>query len=329
MFTRPPGLADSLIVDALAAHWGFDVSSVEYAPVGFGSHHWRTRGGSREWFVTVDDLDAKRRDRTDTISTARDRLIAALEAARVLAAAGLEFVVAPTSARHGSVACDLTPGYLAAVYPYVAGETFVYGSYETHAERVAVVDLLADLHRSPRESVPRAPVDDFSIANRDGLEAAMDDLGTPWTSGPFAESCRDLLRVHADAVAATLARYDARAADALSQPDRFVVTHGEPHRANTILSPRGLMLIDWDTTLVAPPERDLWALISEDSSVATIYAERTGTAIVDDVVELYRLSWDLNEIAIYVSQFRRDHIESEDTTEAWTSLQQFLDPSRW
>ena len=132
MFTRPPDITDLMIVEALRTNWGIDVSAVEYSPVGFGSHHWRTDGGAGDWFVTVDDLDARRRDRTDTISTA----------------------------------------------------------------------------------------------------------------------CRELLR----------------------------------------------------------------------SQV---------TAIDDDVVELYRLSWDLNEVAIYVSQFRRDHIDSEDITEAWTNLQHCLEPGRW
>ncbi|MPZ79263.1 MAG: phosphotransferase [Actinophytocola sp.] len=40
--------------------------------------------------------------------------------------------------------------------------------------------------------------------------------------------------------------------------------HGEPHRGNTITTPNGVVLIDWDTTLIAAPERDLWALVGED-----------------------------------------------------------------
>ena len=33
-----------------------------------------------------------------------------------------------------------------------------------------------------------------------------------------------------------------------------VVTHGEPHVGNAIRTEAGWMLVDWDTTLLAPPE---------------------------------------------------------------------------
>ena len=46
-------------------------------------------------------------------------------------------------------------------------------------------------------------------------------------------------------------------------------------------------------------------------------------------IDLYRLAWDLSEIAIYVSDFHRPHDRTDDTEEAWTNLQHFLDPTRW
>jgi aminoglycoside phosphotransferase (APT) family kinase protein len=48
-----------------------------------------------------------------------------------------------------------------------------------------------------------------------------------------------------------------------TKPDRLsdeVLTHGEPHPGNLIQVGSRWMLVDWDTTLVAPPERDLWLL---------------------------------------------------------------------
>ena len=63
MFTRPLELSDEAIRASLADHWGYDASSLTYAPVGFGAHHWRaTRGRGDNLFLTVHDLTAKRRD---------------------------------------------------------------------------------------------------------------------------------------------------------------------------------------------------------------------------------------------------------------------------
>ncbi len=38
-----------------------------------------------------------------------------------------------------------------------------------------------------------------------------------------------------------------------------LLTHGEPHPGNAMLAADGWRLVDWDTALVAPLERDLWA----------------------------------------------------------------------
>jgi spectinomycin phosphotransferase len=43
----------------------------------------------------------------------------------------------------------------------------------------------------------------------------------------------------------------------------WVVTHGEPHRANVIRDGQELHLVDWDTTLLAPRERDLQMILDE------------------------------------------------------------------
>ena len=70
-------------------------------------------------------------------------------------------------------------------------------------------------------------------------------------------------------------------------------------------------------------------MIGEEPSVAAQYERLTGTRVSEDAVDLYRLAWDLNEIAIYVSDFRRPHERTDDTSEAWQNLQHFLDPTRW
>ncbi len=63
-----------------------------------------------------------------------------------------------------------------------------------------------------------------------------------------------------------------------SREDRLVITHGEPHAANVMGSPGGLVLVDWDTVLLAPPERDLWGIADDESPCLT---STRGTAGVE------------------------------------------------
>ena len=172
-------------------------------------------------------------------------------------------------------------------------------------------------------------LDDFLIPSRDQLAVALADDGAAWGPGPFATQAHDLLREHSAAVTCVVARYDQLAVEVATRPERFVATHGEPHRANTIVTANGVSLIDWDTALLAPPERDLWALIEENSRIAQEYTDRTGVDIDDEAAELYRLWWDLCEISLYVAQFRAPHADSEDSRVAWDALQKHLDPRRW
>jgi spectinomycin phosphotransferase len=57
------------------------------------------------------------------------------------------------------------------------------------------------------------------------------------------------------------------AADVQESSGPWLVTHGEPHRANVIRDPKsGVHLVDRDTTLIAPRERDLRMVLDDELS---------------------------------------------------------------
>jgi spectinomycin phosphotransferase/16S rRNA (guanine(1405)-N(7))-methyltransferase len=213
------------------------------------------------------------------------------------------------------------------LYPYIEGRT-ERGEYRSATDRLAVLDLIVVVHGSQEEVIRNARVDDFTLAHHEELLHALDDLAAPWGGGPYSERSRALLSRHATGVARLLAAYDALAAEAREHPDRIVLTHGEPHVENVMITANGPVLIDWDTAMTAPPERDLWMLEPGDGSVTAMYTQRTGTQVQESMLDFYRLQWDLAEIAVYTAEFRRPHEESADTRESWKNLTDFLDPAR-
>ncbi|ACQ80893.1 aminoglycoside phosphotransferase [Beutenbergia cavernae DSM 12333] len=323
MFTPPPEIPDERAARAVRVGWDLDVVDVAYAPVGFGSHHWnvRTRDGGRH-FLTMDDLRAKRTHADEPLAEPRRRLVAALVTARHLRDAGLEFVIAPERSVLGRVCLDGEDEFVAALYPFVEGRTHAYGAYPDPAARDAVVRLLVRLHGVGRTTAPLALPDDLTIPSRAGLEGALAGHAPPSAPGPFTDVAAEALATHAAAVLDGLARYDALTTRL--DASRFVLTHGEPHAANTITTASGPVLIDWDTAAFAPPERDLWSLVDQDPGIADDYEARTGTAVEPAAVELYRLRWDLAEVALYTAQFRAAHVASDDTRTAWDGLQESL-----
>jgi spectinomycin phosphotransferase len=328
VYTEPPDLDRATLAGVLERHWGFGVPRLDYLPLGFGSHHWSaTATDGPRWFVSADDLDAGHHG-----GRARDDVFGVLDRAfRVAAAlrdlAQLEFVLAPLPSEDGTVLRRIDPRYAVRVDPFVDGRAGEFGEFDREDERRRMGTLLGRLHaatdRVPLEVARR---EDFVLPGRKALEEALADLDTPWAFGPFAERTRDLLRSRAPEVRARLDGYDALAQRIREQAGSWVVTHGEPHSANVMRDARGgLHLVDWDTALIGPPERDLWMVLDRDRIGWDEYREQAGAVRLDEeALGLYRERWGLAEICVYVAEFRRPHEETADTRASWENLGDYL-----
>lgn len=243
MFTEPDDLPGGALAGALQDLWGFTAVSLEYQPVGFGSHHWlATDAAGGRLYATADDLAAKRRTARETTDDAFGRLCHAF----------------------------------------------------------------------------------------DTLQAMIRHTSDPWRSGPYAQRAQRLLRTHDRDLHVLIAAYHTLARRVGSQPERLVITHGEPHAGNVVATADGLVLVDWHTTLAAPPQRDLWDLAGDDAALLDYYAAATGIEIHDEALSLYRLWFDLAEVGGYLSLFHAPHQDTADTRQSWQELQHFLRPAeRW
>ncbi|HUC25997.1 MAG TPA: phosphotransferase [Streptosporangiaceae bacterium] len=330
MFTRPDDLTDGQIRAELSASWNFAAETLNYLPVGFGSHHWRaTDAAGRQLFLTVHDLPQMLRSRLDTTQAAFDRLERAFACALSLCRdANLEFVIAPVPTISSKVVRRLADRYSLAACPYLSDCEPGYAGEFPPADRPAVMRLLTGLHQA-RPAVPPQQCD-FELQNADGLKAAMGSTGEPWRTGPYGEQARVLLARHAAGVSALIAAYGELARKVRSRPERFVITHGEPGPWNVLKTPAGFVVVDWDFVQLAPPERDLWELAETDYSALTAYTEATGTAIDSGALALFRMWYDLSEIAGYIELFRGAHDDTKDAAESWKNLEYFLRPAeRW
>ena len=335
MLTPPDGLPEDLLVAVLDRGWGLTVTGLAYRPVGWGSHHWEvtdTSGG--RWFVTADELENKRHTRTESLTGAFARLQASLATAVALRDAGLDFVVAPEAARDGAPLARAGERFGVALYPWVDGQSFDWGSFPGPAHRQAVLDMLVAIHAAPPAVGRHALADDLAIPHRDELDAALAEASTAGTdaavcgtaaAGPCAGPLASLIAKHSGPLHAALDIYDQQRSHELAEPARPVVTHGEPHPGNTMLSAGRWLLIDWDTVLLAPPERDLWSLDPGDGSVLAAYAAATGVTPRAGLLDLYRRRWDLADVAVDVSRFRRPHQGSPEDDEAFALLRSVVE----
>lgn len=318
MRTLPADLTERTVAEGQRA-FGIEPNDMRYLPVGFGDHHWAVRGlDGRGWFASVADLRHKPHCGADPGSTLAG-LRSALDTARVLRDAGLEFVVAPERTSGGAVALALDERYALSVFPEVRGDAGEFDDPLTGVDRRQVLHLLTRLHAAP---VPEAaPVAALEPDGLDRLDPG--ELVEPWRSGPMSDSAQHLLAEHADGLASAVHELRGRARQLRSVHPALVVTHGEPHRGNLIRTPTGFALVDWDTVAVAPPERDL-AVLGGDSDVLDACAAVTGRAPDPDAIALYRLRWNLVDALEFADLFRAPHEDTTDTRSALDGLRSTL-----
>jgi spectinomycin phosphotransferase/16S rRNA (guanine(1405)-N(7))-methyltransferase len=326
MLNPPAELAEDALAAALAQGWDLKASSLEYRPLGFGSHHWEAVDASgTRWFVTADELEAKRYASSETLDTGFARLRAALITAQRLREAGLGFVVATVPTADREPVLRVGERFAVALYPFIAGQSFEFGAFPSPEHRRAVVGLLVRLHTAPGVAAADAAFDDFSIPHRDELEAALDTTRDIVERGPYTRRAAELLAANAGPIRGLLDRYDGLVRTVRSEAPRPVPTHGEPHPGNTMRGAGGWLLIDWDTALLAPPERDLWRPALEDESLLAAYAAATGIEPFPPALELYRLRWDVADLAAYADQFAGPHRGGRNEAAAWGYMRKLME----
>jgi spectinomycin phosphotransferase len=322
------------LVHALADGWGLPVETLRYAPVGGGSYHWVvTSGLGEQWFVTVDDLDDKGwlgRTRPAVFAGLRAALDASVTLRRET---GLRFVAAPVPALDGRSLRPLGDAHTVAVFPFLHGTPGEWDKSLLAADLDELLAMLAALHGVDPAAV-RLGRREAGVSWRDDLELALRELGRPWTGGPFAEPARELLAGAAGPVRHGLDALD-RWACAPAATENLVITHGEPHPGNIIRvaadgvsgaapASGAIMLIDWDTVGLAPPERDLWSLATETGDEFRRYTELTGRPVDSAAIELYRVRWDLDDLSCFIRDLRAPHRRTPGTEHAWQVLQTII-----
>src|SRR5215211_1844385 len=298
MRTRPEDLTDEAIAAVVTAHWSIAAETLEYAPIGFGSHHWvLTERTGRRWFVTGDAVA----DSSQRLSG----LTAALNTTFALRhKCGLKFVIAPQAGIDGTL-LSITGRYAIALYPYLDRVT------DATADPQQIISMIIALHATTPDIGDLTPIDDLRIRDRPTLEAVLADPGSRG-DGPYAAAFADLVQQHRTQICESFASYDAVAVSLGEEQRTWVTTHGEPKANNTLITASGPVLVDWDTVQLAPPARDIWMTESVDN-----YTAVTGRQVPAEQLEFYRLRWDLDDLCSFGSWFAGAHRRTADTELAW------------
>ena len=152
----------------------------------------------------------------------------------------------------------------------------------------------------------------LGFTGRGDLDAFLLDPGRPWDGGPFSQAAHRQVAARTADLARLAAGFDHLAAATAPAREDRVITHGEPHPANLMSVGGRVVLIDWDTAALAPPERDV-CLIAAGPGDVDHYQEAADRALDPAVITLYRLRWYLDDLGSAIRMFRHQHRDTPDT----------------
>lgn len=277
----PPNVTDADVLAVVREHWSDEVDGAEHLPVGFGAHHWSaTVRGRPAYFVTLDALGGKHD-------------AASLESAYAVASGlmfRLDFVVAPVPSHGGTWTVPFAGGALS-VTSWIPGE---------NPERLDL-DVVADLLRRLHAVTPPPGLRTWSPITPPSLAADLAELvRRPWDAGPYGERARSAVRGRLEAIEEWSATYHVLAEVARRRP--WVLTHGEPGEHNLMVVAGRTRLVDWESALLAPAERD-WRTLVERG----LPADDPDFPLDAAMLELFDLEWRLDEISQYAAWFSAPH----------------------
>jgi spectinomycin phosphotransferase len=285
----PDDVSDDDVLAVVRAHWEPRADAVEHLPVGWGAHHWRVDAdGVPLLFATLDPASPRHTAET-------------LESAYATAAGlGLDFVWPSLPRTDG--------GY---TVPAGARSWSVTRWLPGHPPDRSAPDLSGMLARLHAVATPAGAPVWTSVVDADLGDRLRDLLQQDWT-GPLGPAARGLVADHLARVGGW-AREHARLLD-LADPATYVVTHGEPGVHNQWVAGGRTWLLDWETLLLAPRERDLATLVHEGRDVDHDPA----------MVRLFDLEWRLSEIWAFGTWLQGPHTGDADDRTALGGLTEEL-----
>ena len=301
-----PGLSHDAITRCMQLHFGVQIVHVEFLPLGdVDSAHYRLIANDESAYF----LKLRRRGFHDISVTLP----------RFLHERGIAQIIAPMVARSGGVQAKVAE-FTGALYPFVEGRNGYqvvlsprqWTDFGRAMKRVHTLEVPAAL----REQIPR---ETFSPQWREAVSAYLDrrDLG----DDPTAVELTAWLQRRRGAILDLVERASHLAKTQQMRSPEFVVCHADAHAGNVLIGrDDALYIVDWDTPILAPKERDLMYVGGAQGFVGRTAREEEmlfyrgyGPAQIDaEALAYYRCERIVEDIAVNCAQLLSGKLGDED-----------------
>lgn len=320
-----PDIPDHHITYCLHQHYGFKTVEITFLPLGADRH-------TAVYQVITDDS-------VPYFVKLRAGPFAQISVSlpKFLHDQGMKQVIAPLPTSAGQLWADFD-SYKMIVSPFVAG----YHGFEVDLQAhhwIALGQALRFLHgmKLPLDLWNALPREDFSPYWREAVRGFQRLVETTFYHDPISHELAGLLKDQQGVVTQLVDRAEALA-DALHvQRLPLVPCHADIHVGNVLIDHADkLYVVDWDTLLLAPPERDLMFVGGglgggrfNPEEENRLFYEGYGHLQPDlTVIHYYRCERIIQDIAAYCEQILLTEGDSQDRQMGLTQLRHQFDPGQ-
>lgn len=224
---------------------------------------------------------------------------------------GLKQIIPPLPTQSGQLWADLPP-YKLILYPFVAGRNgFEVDLLDRH--RIELGAALKVLHTAviPAAITNSIHRETFSPQRREKVKSFLAQIQTKTFADSLAAELAAFLRSKREETAVLVNRTEQLAQTLQAQPPPFTLCHADIHGWNLLIDDSdSLYIVDWDTLIFAPKERDLMFVGSGlggnghtlQEEEALFYQGCDYTEVNAIALAYYRYERIIEDIAIYCEQ---------------------------
>jgi len=323
MLTKPD-LKDEKIITCLRDAYGLTIEKVVFLPLGadFNTAVYRV--------ITTDGADHFLKLRSGKF------LEASVSVPKYLADLGIKQVIPPLSTKTGQLWTSLA-SFKAILYPYIEGRNGVEAKL-SEAQWVQFGAAIKKLHSTdiPNALTSGTPRETFSSKWRETVKAFLVRIESEVFEEPVAVKMALFLKSKSSEILKLVERAEKLAITIQKQPLDYVLCHADIHGWNLIVDKENaLYIVDWDTLIFAPKERDLMfvgAGIWDSGLTATeeesLFYQGYGQAKINqDAIAYYRFERIIQDIGDYCEYIFLSDEGGEDRMRCFEHLQPVFLPN--
>lgn len=294
-----PELKDEKIINCLKTEYGLSVEKIAFLPLGADLNTAVYRVVTND--ETVYFLKLRRGEFDE----------AAVAVPKYLSDLGIKQIIPSLTTQTGQLWASLAP-FKVILYPYVEG----HNGFERNLSDQQWVEFGAALKRFHTADIPSAITssiqrEKFSPQWRDTVKMFLERIEAETFDEPVAVEMAAFLKIKGDETLELVKRAERFAQMLQEQPPEFILCHADIHAWNLLIDDNdAFYMVDWDTLIFAPKERDLMFVggglggngHTPREEEALFYQGYGQTQIDPIAMAYYRYERIIEDIAVYCGQ---------------------------